>query len=125
MSHRSAGTGTTTLNGGAVGGTLTATTNGVVLNSGTLAVTGTTTFTATGAGVSENAGAALTSPNVLLLGTGTFVLGQPGNDADVLAANVNGPFAFADADGLTVGTVGSTSGITSGGNNIEVGAVGP
>ena len=55
---QAAGTGTTTLNGGSVGGDLSIAADKVVLNSGTLTVVGTTTFTAGGTGVSERIGAA-------------------------------------------------------------------
>src|SRR5262249_49980651 len=94
---QSAGGGTTTFNGGGVGGSLSVATGAILLNSGTLAVGDTTTLDASTGGVAQPAGA-LTTDRLLLLGAGSFTLAQAGNDAQTLAADVAGPLTYADAN---------------------------
>ena len=57
--------------------------------------------------------AAITAAGLELLGAGPFTLTDAGNDVDTLAANTSGEIELVDADDLIVGTVGSTSGITT------------
>jgi len=73
--------------------------------------------------VSQLSGGALSATELLLLGSGSFQLGQSGNDVTTLAANVTGSLTYQDADNLVVGTVGATDGLTSGGNAISVSTV--
>ena len=65
-------------------------------------------------GVNQSGGT-LTADNLLLLGSGTFTLDQATNDLDTVAADLDpGSISLTDKDDLTVGTVGSTVGITTG-----------
>ncbi len=71
------------------------------------------------AGGAMQTGGAVTAPQLLLLGTGAggnFTLAQAGNDVDTLAAATAAAIAYRDADDLTVGTVGTTNGLTAGGD---------
>ena len=72
------------------------------------------------AGGVDQTGGALTAAELLLLGGGNFNLNQAGNDVDTLAANIASPLIYRDADDLTVGTVGGTSGIATGGDNVRL-----
>src|SRR5207244_2701495 len=71
------------------------------------------------AGVTENAGSAVTATNLRLRGNGTFTLTQ-GNDVTTLAAAAAGPISYHDINALTVGTVLTTPGINTGGNNLTL-----
>jgi hypothetical protein len=82
---------------------------------GTVAgVTGITTHTGGGEGVTlsaggsvtQDAGANIVSDNLLLLGTGGYTLTNSGNDVDTLAANVTNSVSYTDADDLAIGTIG-------------------
>ena len=64
-----------------------------------------------GGAVSQSA--TITASGLELLGTSTFTLNLA-NDVNILAADIVGSLTFVDIDDLTVGTVGSTVGITSG-----------
>jgi|GEM_PF-1131716 len=113
---------TNTLTVGSVGGTdgITSNSNAVTLTTdGKLTLTkdidaGTNTITldAASGGISQTAGKLLAA-NLLLSGAGTNSLTSSTNDVDTLAADVNGILTYTDADDLTVGTVGATSGINS------------
>jgi hypothetical protein len=70
-------------------------------------------------GITENTNAIITAANLRLQGTGTFNLNQP-NMVTTLAGNINGTLTFTTAAPLTVGTVLSTSGLTSNANNITL-----
>jgi hypothetical protein len=119
-----AGTGTTTFNGGTIGGGLGVVAGAVVLNSGTLAVTGTAALGPSAGGVTENSGAALTAASLVLTGTGTFTLAQAGNNVGTLAASVNGALTYTDVDQLTVGSVRGTDGVNTGGHDLTLRTVG-
>jgi hypothetical protein len=69
--------------------------------------------------VDQGAGT-LTATNLLVLGPGTFRLIQPGNDVDELAADITGSLTYRDADALTVGSVATTDGISTGGGNVTL-----
>ena len=56
-----------------------------------------------------------TPGSLLITGTGSATLTNTGNAVATLAANVSGAFAYTDSNDLTIGTVGSTSGVTAGG----------
>lgn len=71
--------------------------------------TGTATLTSTGT-VTQSQG--VVAQGLALLGTGgVYTLTSAANDVDTLAGNT-GTVSFADLDGLTVGTVGATAGLT-------------
>ncbi|MEX2138898.1 MAG: tandem-95 repeat protein [Pirellulales bacterium] len=67
---------------------------------------------ASGGSVSQTA--SLSASGLALSGTATFTLSLSTNDVDTLSADINGSLDFRDADNLTVGTVGTTVGITTG-----------
>src|SRR5437762_852512 len=85
----------------------------------TLNVTGAVTQTATGI---------ITGTGLQLLGSGTVNLDQAANNVVILAANYSGTTSSLDVNGLAVGTVTdtamtpntTTSGITSGGNDVKL-----
>ncbi len=89
------------------------------LNDNVNAGAGTIALTAAGAGVAQASGA-LTGSGLNLVGSGSFNLGQTGNAVGTLAAAVSGGITYTDAGLLTVGTVGGTSGITSGGATVSL-----
>ena len=67
----------------------------------------------------------LVASNLELLGTGTFQLDAAQNQVDTLAGNVVGSVAFLNTalTPLTIGSVGVSTGLVSGGNNIEITAI--
>src|SRR5205823_6576455 len=85
----------------------------------TLNVTGAVTQTATGI---------ITGTGLQLLGSGTVNLDVANNNVATIAANYSGPISYLDVNGLAVGTVtdtamtpnSTTSGITSGGNDVKL-----
>src|SRR5437868_17405 len=85
----------------------------------TLNVTGAVTQTATGI---------ITGAGLQLLGSGTVNLDVANNNVATLAANYSGTISYLDVNGLAVGTVTdtamspstTTSGITSGGNDVKL-----
>ncbi|NJL30762.1 MAG: hypothetical protein HC898_03545 [Phycisphaerales bacterium] len=66
---------------------------------------------------------AITGMNLELLGTGPFTLGFT-NDVDTLAANITQALTFNDVDGLIIGTVNATNGITTTGDAVNVNITG-
>ncbi len=58
-----------------------------------------------GGSVTQDAGANITSQNLLLLGTGGYSLTNSGNDVTTLAANVTNSVSYTDANDLTIGAV--------------------
>ncbi len=83
-------------------------------------------ITATGAtvdinagGVTENTNAIITAANLRLRGTGTFNLNQ-NNAVGTLAGNFTGALTFTDTTALVIGTVLTTAGLNSNGNNITL-----
>src|SRR2546421_337688 len=85
----------------------------------TLNVTGAVTQTATGI---------ITGTGLQLLGSGTVNLDVANNNVATIAANYSGTISYLDVNGLAVGTVTdtamspstTTSGITSGGNDVKL-----
>jgi filamentous hemagglutinin family protein len=80
------------------------------------------TLNATAGGANQTAGA-IVGGGLLLQGAGAFNLTRPGNNVVTLAGNPNGTINYVDANGLTIGTVGAVSGLSSGGNSISVATV--
>jgi filamentous hemagglutinin family protein len=75
---------------------------------------------AAGQVVSELPGGTIISDDLLLQGSGTFTLGESGNNVVRLASDASGSVTYVDANALIVGTVGTVNGITSGGNAVSV-----
>src|SRR4029079_5892261 len=94
-----------------------------ILLSGSLQTPGTATYdtgnSASSVGVSQSAGATITASKLLLLGKGTFSLNEA-NDVGTLAANVNGTISYNDINALTIGTVGTTNGITTSDDDVKL-----
>ena len=88
------------------------------VNAGT---TASVSIAAAGAGFSQKSGAPITASGLRLIGSGTFVVGDPGNNVKTIASAITGNLDVASAVPLTVGSVtvgtNTTVGIaTSGGN---------
>jgi hypothetical protein len=123
----------TSPNSGSVTGNgviLTTTTSGAITFSGTIAGggtlgTGNVTLNSAG-GSTENLGGAVTGAGLLLRGNGTFDLHTDGvNNVATLATNTSGgTVSYKNSKALTIGTVGSTDGITSNNQNVVVEAAG-
>ncbi len=73
-----------------------------------------------GGSVTQGAGDTITTAGLELLGAGPFTLTDAGNDVSNLAANTSTSVSFRDANALIVGTVNSTSGITTTGANVAL-----
>jgi hypothetical protein len=66
-----------------------------------------------GGAVTEGANGQTLAPRLQLLGGGSFTLNSPANDVGLIAANVAGFVDYFDANGLTIGSVNGTNGITT------------
>jgi hypothetical protein len=88
--------------------------NQISIGSGTLTLGG------AGSLVDQFSAGALTAAKLLLTGSGVFSLTQPNNMVGTLAANVGGSLGYANATALTVGTVGTTSGVNTNGNSASL-----
>ena len=64
--------------------------------------------------------ASISASGLELLGTGPVTLTDPANASTTIAANIGGALSYRDTNALVVGTVGGTSGITTGGNNVQL-----
>jgi hypothetical protein len=69
--------------------------------------------------VTEGASGQLLAPRLQLLGAGPFTLNNA-NDVGMIAANVTGLVNYFDANGLTIGSVNGTNGITTANKLIQV-----
>ena len=98
------------------GGTLT-------LNNVIAAGAGNVTLNSAGA-VTQGAGNSITAAGLELLGAGPFTLTDSANDVSTLAASTTGVISYRDATGFSIGTVNTTTGITTGGNNLTLQAGG-
>jgi autotransporter-associated beta strand protein len=72
----------------------------------------------------QAAGANLTSTQVALLGAGPFTLTNAGNNVGTIAAAVTGALSFTNIGALSIGTVGSTSGVFTTNSAIALTALG-
>ncbi len=78
-----------------------------------LSVPGTVTQTST-----------ITASGLDLQGAGIYTLTNPSNTVTTIAANTGGAINYRDIDGLTVGSVGTTNGITTSNDNVTLQAGG-
>jgi hypothetical protein len=104
--RQAAGTGTTQFNGTVTVNApvaLDVTTSAIILNANITATNASSSIrlNAQTGGVNQTAGA-LTAHDLQLSGTGVFNLPNAGNDVTNLAANINGPLTYQDANSLTV-----------------------
>ncbi len=60
------------------------------------------------------AGDTITAGGLRLVGTGPYTLDDGGNDVDVIAAEVDDPISFRDANDVAVGTITTSKGTTTG-----------
>jgi hypothetical protein len=84
--------------------------------------TGTVTLNTTSGGVNQTGGS-ITAGQLLLTGTGTFTVNQGSNAVTTLAASVNGPLTYVNSSDLGIGTVGTTKGVVSGSNAIDISTI--
>ncbi|WP_204368561.1 beta strand repeat-containing protein [Neosynechococcus sphagnicola] len=90
---------------------------GTVNSTNGLRVSGTTQLTSTSA-VSQTQ--AVITPDLELLGSGSFTLTNGANDIDILASNTIGGVSFSDVDDLTIGSVLSASGMTTSNSDVSL-----
>jgi hypothetical protein len=135
-----AGSGTTRINGaldvsGAAGADLAGidlTTNTIILNANVSATAANAVVRFNPAaggnpaavGVNQTAGT-LSTPNLLLNGTGVFLLDRPTNVIGTLAAAVNGTVSARDAGAILIGTVLTTNGVTTTNGDFDLNSLGP
>src|SRR5437762_2873839 len=65
--------------------------------------------------VTQVSGNVILASGLQLLGSGSVHLDDSGNNISTLAASTSGPISYTDADTLTIGTVGASIGIKTGG----------
>ena len=80
---------------------------------------GNTTLNSAGA-VTQAAGNTITAAGLELFGAGPFTLTDGGNDIGILAGSTTGPVSYRDSNGFSIGTVNSTAGLSTGGNNLTL-----
>lgn len=75
-------------------------------------------------GIFQIAGGNITADRLKLtrgtLGIVNYILNNDSNNVSTLAAANTGPITYHDADGITIGTVGSTSGVTTNNNDFTL-----
>ncbi len=71
----------------------------------------------------QASGANILSNGLELLGAGPFTLDNTGNRVTVLAANVTGALRFTDSDGVNVGSIGATTGVSTSNSSIRIATV--
>lgn len=119
----------TVITGGTMNVTETVNSGGanLILNSGALmtlagnltAGAGSITLNASSTGINQTAGA-VTGFGLEITGSGSFILNLAGNDVDVIAVLIASDLTFRDSDALTVGGVGSTTGINTNNGNLRL-----
>ncbi len=99
-------------------GDFTATGKSISLNATVDAGSGAAKLVATSADISNGAGTGLITANTLEVNAQTNIALTGNNQFDIVAATANGAATIENAksSGLTVGTVGGTTGVTAGGN---------
>src|SRR5690349_1337452 len=106
---------------------LTVQAGGLAINQAVTTGAGDLTLNVVGA-VTQTATGVITGTGLQLLGSGTVNLDVANNNVATIAANYTGTISYLDINGLSVGTVTdtamtpntTTSGITSGGNHVEL-----
>jgi len=100
--------------------------NASPLGSGTVAFNGSVNFS--GNNLTLNTGGTVTQTQPIevggleLLGSGSYILNNPNNSINTIAANTTGSISYVDKGGFSIGTVGSTRGIiTSGTLTLDAG----
>lgn len=89
--------------------------------------TGTVGLTATTGSVTETGTGHIVAPNLSVIAANASSLDSSTNAVGTLAARITGAgqsFAYADADALTIGTVGSVSGVSTTGGDISLRSAG-
>ena len=99
---------------------LTITTGGTLTINSLLKSDNTQIILTAGDTATEGASGQILAPNLELLGTGPYTLNSPSNDVTTLAANVTNGVSYTDANALSIGTVGATSGVTTNGHDISI-----
>ncbi|WP_448514251.1 two-partner secretion domain-containing protein [Parathermosynechococcus lividus] len=95
--------------------TLISTNNAITLDDLTVHTTGNLQINSLD-NVAQNANTSLQATGLELLGTGNFTLSSSATNAiTTLAGHTTGTISYRDSDGFTIGTVGMTNGLTSGG----------
>lgn len=96
--------------------------NGTVTNTGGTVLLNLVTLGGGGHSMAEGANGNIIATSLRLAGTGTFNLAHTSNNVGTLAANITGPLTFTNGAGLAIGTVGPTTGVAVGANDVTIAA---
>jgi filamentous hemagglutinin family protein len=86
---------------------------------GTVNVAGALALDTVAGGVNQTGGS-LAADELLLLGAGAYSLTQAANNVGTLAADVTGSITLVDSNGLVIGSVDGTDGVSTDGGNLSV-----